>query len=65
MGNDTSTTPSHLTQANRDAQNPQGQSHTMANCAIGKHAEDGPMHSTVQTVISPTSNIGTTKTTPS
>lgn len=62
------TTPEHLTSVNRDAQNPQGQRHTMDKCAVGNQVTNGPggqMHSTVETVISPTSNIGTTKTTPS
>lgn len=64
--NDTSgsTTPAHLTQAQRDAQNPNGQRHTMAGTTATTPVPNSDMHSTVVKQIDPTGFMGCTKNTP-
>lgn len=59
-----STTPAHLTSTNRDAQNPNGQRHTMEGTTGHFVPEHADMHSTVCKQIDPTSFLGTTKNTP-
>lgn len=59
-----STTPSHLTVAQRDAQNPNGQRHTMAGTTGMCAVPNSDMHSTVCKQIDPTSHMGTTQEAP-
>jgi hypothetical protein len=58
------TTPAHLTTAQRDAQNPEGQRHTMAGTTGQTQVPNSDMHSTVQKSIDPTGFMGCTKNTP-
>lgn len=59
-----STTPAHLTTTNKDAQNPNGQRHTMAGTTGSPMIPNSDMHSTVTKTIDPTGFMGCTKNTP-
>lgn len=65
MTDNNNTTPSELTSVNRDAQNPNGQRHTMAGTTGSFVPKGSEMSSTVRTTIDPTSHIGCTDHMPS